>query len=80
MILYTETKIHCNITKENKHILDEFSINYENDVIKPQKIDLDEFDINTLFDEFFCYDEIHLEYGFFGGEGCCFSLCISQKN
>lgn len=80
MILYIENDIICDITEDNEHILDDFCIRYENDVIKEQKIDLNEFDVNILFDEFFCLNNFHLEYGDYGGEGCCFSLSIRQKN
>lgn len=65
-------------------ILEEFSVQYktfeDNDevVIVPQKIDLEQEDMNTLFDEVF-YDDVNIVYVNLGGRGCDFCISITAK-
>lgn len=44
----------------------------------PQKVVLNEVDMNTFFDEVFTYatKEVIIEYAGLGGEGCDFSLSM----
>ena len=58
-------------------ILNRFSVNYiKNEVliISPQKVTINEINMNTLFSEVLF--GIPISYGFIGGEGCEFSLRI----
>jgi len=45
-------------------------------VIHPQKIVLEERDMNYMFSDFFVYTDYKIEYGDIGGEGCDFSIDV----
>jgi hypothetical protein len=44
--------------------------------ILPQKVCLNEVDMNTLFSEVFVHTDYSIGYAWIGGEGCNFSLFI----
>jgi hypothetical protein len=78
MIVYIKNSIKWDIDDYIKEIFDEFSISYKNNIIIPQKIVLNEQDVNILFSEVFM-DDVKIKYGFYGGEGCDFSITISKN-
>jgi hypothetical protein len=78
MIAYIKDPIKWLITEDIAYIFDEFSIYYNETHILPQKITVSEVDMNYLFSEVFLGDVI-IEYGFYGGEGCDFSINIKEK-
>lgn len=77
MIMYIERNFIVTIDSSNEEILKNFDIEYKDDVIQEQKVVLDEFDMNTFYNEFFLDQDVKMEYGFYGGEGCDFSIMIS---
>lgn len=63
--------------------LDSFSIHYSfennNLIIFPQKINLTEINMNSLYNNWFMYN-CSIEYAGLGGTGCEFSILIKQKD
>jgi hypothetical protein len=78
MIAYIKESIKWAITEDIARIFDEFSIYYNETHILPQKITVNEVDMNYLFSEVFL-GNVDIEYGFYGGSGCEFSIVISEK-
>ncbi len=75
MIIYIEKSLPWPISKKIKRNLQKFSIQCGGNEIFPQKIILSEQEANVLFSEIFM-DYVIIEYGFYGGEGCDFSITI----
>lgn len=71
--------------EEISETLEKFSIknhiekradNFYNLKIFDQKVTLDEISMNTLFDTLLNSFDFTMEYGYYGGEGCEFSIKI----
>ena len=82
MILYIREEIKIKEEDiEEDNILQECTVlyNYKDGfiTIKEQKVVLDEFKMNELFDEVF--SGYAIEYGYYGGAGCDFSLSVYAR-
>ncbi len=77
MIIYIEKSLPWPISKKVKKDLQKFSIQCNDKEIFSQKIILSEQEANVLFSEIFM-DYVVIEFGFYGGEGCDFSLTIKR--
>lgn len=84
MILYIEEilKIKIDLTEyDEDNILKRCSIRYKLEdnliVIEDQKVTVDEFVMNELFDDLLC--GFAITYGGYGGAGCDFSLSIFSR-
>ena len=86
MILYVREQF-CNQFENDRDLEDVkelyntysiiYSEGYKKLCVKEQKINLDEFQVNQLF-EF--WPELELSYSNYGGQGCAFSLNIKIKD
>jgi hypothetical protein len=85
MILYIEEELKIAIDTEdfdnNDNILRECSIRYKVQdnfvIIEEQKVTLDEFKMNELFDDGLA--GFSIKYGYYGGAGCDFSIRIFAR-
>ena len=84
MILYIREEIKIKIKEEDieeDNILQECTVLYDYKdgfiIIREQKVVLDEFKMNELFDEVF--SEYDIEYGYYGGAGCEFSISVYAR-
>ena len=82
MILYIRDELKVDIDDiDENYILKEYSIKNRIEgefvVIEEQKVTLDEFKMNELFDD--CLSGFVIEYGYYGGYGCDFSLSIFDR-
>jgi len=70
------------LSKEQKKLLKKFSVKFEDNegeiIIIPQKVTLDELDMNHLVSEFFLNENIR--YAWIGGEGCEFALLMEEPS
>lgn len=73
--------------KDREEILKEFTVFFKSDLndksyqitIDPQKVNLDEINMNTLFfDVLNDFDNLQLKYSPLGGEGCEFAMKLTQ--
>lgn len=76
MIAYIEEPIP--ITNIDNYFLDGMGVYHTDTEILPQKIHLNEQDMNWLFSEIFM-GEVNIEYAWCGGEGCDFAIEIKRK-
>jgi hypothetical protein len=78
MIVYIENPIKWNITDDMKEVLNDLGFSYTDTHILDQKWTGDETEVNMLFAEIF-FNDVKIEYGNYGGDGCDFSINISEK-
>ena len=76
MIAYIEKPIR--VKNMDEEILNDMGIYHNDTEILPQKIQLNELDMNWFFSEMLL-DEVTIEYSWYGGEGCQFAFTIKGK-